>query len=68
MSDLTCYRCGEEMTPVMFKEKEYVIENYTRYETGRYRMACDYLFCEHCGHIECVDDDFMAGPWIMERG
>ena len=68
MSDLTCRKCGKEMTPIMFKEEEYATEYGMSYKTGRYRRACNYLVCEHCGNKECVDDDFMAGPWIMEKG
>ena len=68
MSDLTCRKCGEEMTPIMFKEEEYVTECGISYKTGRYRRACNYLLCEYCGNKETVDDDFMAGPWIMKRG
>lgn len=67
MSELTCRECGAEMTPIMFREEEHVIDHGRLIMTGRYRTSCDYLQCEHCGNTECVDGDFMAGPWIRER-
>ena len=67
MSDLTCCKCGEEMSPIMFKDEEYRVEHGTTYKTGRYRAVCSHLQCEYCGHTECVDGDFMAGPWIQDR-
>lgn len=57
-----CPECGSVLRPVWFTEKEY--ENVTGFliPTGRTKKACNYLFCEMCGHKETVDDTF-DGPW-----
>ena len=65
---ITCHECGKEMTPVMYREEEYVRSGISMCKTGRYRISHDgHFVCEFCGAIECVDSEFMAGPWIMER-
>ena len=65
MSDenLKCPECGEQMSPVWFEEEETVLEDGHYYRTGRKRDAVDYLTCPYCFHNECVDGDFMGGPW-----
>ena len=35
------------------------------HETGRYRIACDYLVCDYCGNTSPVDDTFDY-PWWTE--
>lgn len=61
--ELKCPKCGGQMSPVWFKEKEIAFENGHYYFTGRVRNAVDYLTCPYCLHNECVDEDFMAMPW-----
>lgn len=58
-----CSECGYPLVPIWFREIEYD-ESYSGYpyETGRTRLAVDYLLCERCGHKECVDDSF-DGKW-----
>lgn len=63
---LKCRKCGEEMTPIMFLEKEEVLDEGTHsyHETGRVRWQCNNLHCDCCGHTELVDDDTFAEEWF----
>lgn len=53
-----CGRCGEQMEPVWFTEKEYINGVYT----GRIRHALSHFICTSCGDKEIVDDSF-DGEW-----
>ena len=63
---LKCRKCGEEMTPIIFleKEEEYDPITHTYHETGYARWQCNNLSCEYCGHKELVDDDTFAEEWF----
>ena len=58
---LTCSKCGGNLVPVMFTEKEYL----KGYPTGRKRSSCSHLTCDTCLRDEPVDGDYLAGPWYF---
>lgn len=60
MNEKICPRCGGEMEPVMFTEREY---NRNMIPTGRVRRACSHLECSCCFAKEAVDGEYLAGPW-----
>ena len=54
------------ISTVCLFEKEYKINVYgSLCETGRVRDAVDYLECDDCLMIECVDETF-DGEWHYE--
>lgn len=50
---LKCPLCEYQMTAVRYLNKKIDEKNKMHYYN-----AVDYLFCEECGHTECVDDSF----------
>ena len=63
---IICAHCGGNMHKVWFKEKEYKTNVYgSLCETGRVRDAVDYLECDDCLMVECVDETFDR-EWCYE--
>ena len=62
-----CERCGSELEPVYFREKESYIDSYGHLIwTGRSRIAVDYLACPRCLKRHIVDGDFENGEWVKK--
>ena len=61
-----CSKCGTDLEPVWFIEKETKIEYGSLHRTGRVRESVSHLECPVCLTSECVDDSF-DGPWYYPR-
>ena len=57
-----CSKCGADLEPVWFTEKEMKPAQGGMVFTGRTRRAVAYLECPDCLKKEVVDDSF-DGPW-----
>lgn len=57
-----CNKCGSQLFPVWFIEKETKIVKGSLIYTGKKRKACSHLECPTCLKKECIDDTF-DGEW-----
>ena len=57
-----CGKCGTQLFPVWFEEKEHKTQDGIMWYTGRKRRACSHLECPTCFKNYIVDDSF-DGPW-----
>lgn len=62
VNEQKCSRCGAVLTPVWFKDTEWV----DGHRTGRTRMAVSHFECHNCLAKQCVDNTF-DGPWRYEN-
>lgn len=64
LETVKCKDCGVKLEPIYFREKESYLDSYGHYiETGRSRIAVDYLICPECLKKFIVDGDFGNGEW-----